>query len=148
MSNERFEQCLREGKLVKEKAQADLVEKEFKSSEADLKSALNSISESNFKWAIVQAYYSMFHSAKALVFCKDYREKSHSCLLTAFKTLFIEAGILESKHFSRFRDCMDLRQTADYGLVYSKDSASAAVEWAEEFLEAAKHWRKNKWKDG
>lgn len=136
--DERFERSLREGKLVKEKQQPDLVEKELKAAESDLETAENSISEGNFKWATVQAYYTMFHTAKALVMSKGYREKSHACLSIALKVLFIDSGILESKHFNRFRDCMGLREDADYGMVYSESSAKAAVGWAREFLEEAK----------
>jgi uncharacterized protein (UPF0332 family) len=80
----------------------------------------------------------MFHTTKALVLSKGYREKSHLCLSIALKALFIDSNVLETKHFERFRDCMNLREDADYGLVYSEGSAKAAVEWAKEFLEDAK----------
>jgi uncharacterized protein (UPF0332 family) len=136
--DERFERCIREGKLVKEGVQSDLVKKELEAAEADLKSAGNSASEGNFKWVTVQAYYSMFHTAKALVFSKGYREKSHLCLSIALKALFMDTGILEGKHLTRFRDCMSLREDADYGLAYSESSSKAALGWAREFLKDAK----------
>jgi len=136
--DERFERCLKEGKLVKEKHQPDLVEKELKAAESDLETAEKSVSEANFKWATVQAYYTMFHTAKALVMSKGYREKSHACLSIALKALFVDSGVIEAKHHNRFRDCMNLREDADYGMVYSESSAKAAVEWAKEFLEDAK----------
>ena len=136
--DERFERCIREGKLVREGMQKDLVEKEIDAAESDFTSSENSISDGNFKWATVQAYYTMFHTAKALVLSKGYREKSHLCLSIALKALFIDSGTLENKHFTRFKDCMNLREDADYGLVYSESSAKAAVDWAKEFLEDAK----------
>ena len=136
--DERFKRCLRDGKLVKEGLQPDLVKKELDAAESDLESAKKSISEGDFKWATVQAYYSMFHTAKALVLSEGYREKSHLCLSIALKALYIDANRLEKKHFDRFRDCMNLRKDADYGLVYSESSAKTAVEWTEEFLEDAK----------
>lgn len=135
--DERFVRCVREGKIVKENPQLDIVEKELDAAESDLESAGRSVSEENFKWATVQAYYSMFHTTKALVLSKGYREKSHQCLSIALKARFIDANILEKKHFDRFRDCMNLRQDADYGLIYSENSAKAALEWAKEFLEDA-----------
>jgi uncharacterized protein (UPF0332 family) len=135
--DERFERCIREGKLVREGIQQDLVDKELEAAESDFTCAENSISEGNFKWATVQAYYTMFHTAKALVLSKGYREKSHLCLSIALKALFIDSGILENRHFTRFKDCMNLREDADYGLVYSESSAKAAVVWAKEFLEDA-----------
>ena len=36
----------------------------------------------------------MFHSAKALVLKKGYREKSHYCLLVALRELYIKSGEL------------------------------------------------------
>lgn len=136
--DERFERCVREGKLVKIGLQPDMVKKELVVSKSDLKSAEDSISTGNFKWATVQAYYSMFHTAKALVLSGGYREKSHACLSIALKALFVDSGILESKHSDHFKDCMDLREDADYGMIYSEQSALKAVEWATEFLNEAK----------
>ncbi len=126
--DERFERCMQEGKLAKERLQPDLVKKELKIAESDLKSAKNSAAEKDFKWATVQAYYSMFHTAKALVLSKGYREKSHYCLSIALKALFIDSGAMNREHFNRFRDCMRFREDADYGLVYSENSATAAIQ--------------------
>jgi uncharacterized protein (UPF0332 family) len=78
----------------------------------------------------------MFHSAKALVLSKGYREKSHLCLSIALKTLF--AGEIENAHFNNYRDAMHLREDADYGLIYSGNSAKMAIDWAKNLLEQAK----------
>ena len=126
-----------EGRLVKIPVQPDLVQKEVEAAKTDLKTAEESASEGKFKWATVQAYYSMFHAAKALVLSKGYREKSHACLTVALKELFVETGQIETKHFNHFRDCMHLRQDADYGLIYSEASAKQTVAWAKEFIETA-----------
>jgi uncharacterized protein (UPF0332 family) len=53
---------------VKVEVQQDLIIKELSESESDLKSSEKSLAEGNPKWATVQAYYSMFHAAKALVY--------------------------------------------------------------------------------
>lgn len=114
-------------------AEPDIIEKELEAAESDLKSAEASVSVGNFKWATVQAYYSMFHTAKALVLHRGYREKSHQCLSIALRALLPDA--VDARHFDNFRDCMALRQDADYGLVYSESSAKGAVRWAKDFLE-------------
>ncbi len=134
----RFKQCIEEGKLVKIGIQPDLIEKELIESANDLKSAEKSLLEKNPKWATVQAYYSMFHAGKALVLSKGYREKSHACLSIALKALFVEANLLERKHLEHFRDCMALRMDADYGAIYSKETASQLIGWGNEFLIEAK----------
>ncbi len=136
--DERFDRCLREGKLIKERIQTDLIKKEMDAAASDLESAEGSVADGNFKWATVQAYYSMFHTSKALVLSRGYREKSHLCLSIALKALFTDQGIMEVKHFNHFRDCMNLREDADYGLIYSDSSSKSAVVWASEFLEDAK----------
>ena len=78
----------------------------------------------------------MFHTAKALVYRKGYREKSHVCLSIALRALYED--VVDAKHFERFRDCMNLRQDADYGMIYSDRSAREVTDWAEEFLKAAR----------
>ncbi|MBI5635841.1 HEPN domain-containing protein [Candidatus Micrarchaeota archaeon] len=98
----RFKNCLEEGKLEKISVQPDLVKKEIDAASFDLASAEKSIKENNPKWATVQAYYSMFHTAKALVLSKGYREKSHACLSIALKALFVDEGILEGKPLPAF----------------------------------------------
>ncbi len=133
----RFSRCLKEGKLVKIGVQPDLAKKEADAAAYDLQSAEKSLEEGNPKWATVQAYYSMFHTAKALAFHKGYREKSHACLSIALKALFVDANEMEAGQFEHFRDCMALRKDADYGLIYSDKSAEEVVRWAREFLAAA-----------
>lgn len=137
--DERFKRCVGERGLVREPVAKDLIDKEVEEAESDLGRAGNSASGDDFKWATVQAYYSMFHTAKALVLSKGYREKSHLCLSVALKNLFIDSGILGRKHYERFRDTMSLRKDADYGLIYSESSAKASIEWAREFLEDARN---------
>ncbi len=137
--DERFERCLREKRLVKAKPEKDLIIKEIAAAESDLKSAYDSADDKDFKWATIQAYYSMFHTAKALVLSKGYREKGHMCLSIALKALLTDEGNLEEKHYSRYRDAMVLREDADYGLIYSEDSSKGAIGWAQDFLNEAKN---------
>ena len=50
-----------------------LVLKELDAAQSDL-DARDSLGGDKFKWTTIQAYYSMFHSARALVYWKGYRE--------------------------------------------------------------------------
>lgn len=133
----RMRKCMDEKKMVQIPLQPDLVKKEMDAATFDLKTAEESFSEGNHKWATVQAYYSMFHTAKALVLSKGYREKSHICLSIALKSLLVDENLLEHSHFEHFRDCMELREDADYGLIYSEHSAETVIGWAKGFLAAA-----------
>jgi len=100
---------------------------------SDLQEAKDSLVQGNYKWATVQAYYSSFHSARALLYAKNFREQSHRGLLAAIRELYhreIPESLLQA-----FGDAMSMREAADYGLVYSEDGARTAAEITERFLE-------------
>jgi len=127
---------LRERKLIRIKPDRKLVIKEINGAESDLDTAKGSLGDQNFKWATVQGYYSMFHSARALLYSKGFREKSHRAILTALRELFqneIDLSLLDS-----FSDAMDLREAADYGLTYSETGAVDIIKSAEKLLAKAK----------
>ena len=130
-----FEKCIEKRKLRKIGVQHDLIKKELESSRYDAGRAEFSLSHDDPKWATVQAYYSMFHTAKALVLSKGYKEKSHPCLAIALEKLFSDR--IEAKHFSRLKDCMEMRYDADYGHIFSDVTAKELIIWAKEFLEIA-----------
>jgi len=71
----KFKRLLRERKLTKIKTDRKLVLKEMKGAESDLETARKSLQDGNFKWATIQGYYSIFHSARALLYSKGFREK-------------------------------------------------------------------------
>jgi uncharacterized protein (UPF0332 family) len=114
-----------------------LVDKKLKAAQYDLKRAKHSLTENDDKWATIKAYYSMFHAAKALLYSKGFREKSHYCLLVGIKELFVDKGILDHKHYDAFGMALDLRHDADYGLIYSIESAEIVVKNSEDFLISA-----------
>jgi len=93
----------------------------------DLETAKKSFEDSNFKWAIIQAYYSIFHAARALLFKAGYREESHSALKLAFKALYIETGILPQSTYNTLERGMNLREIADYKETYSQSGADNLI---------------------
>ena len=76
-----FNDCLKRGKIVAFPAAKKIVAKELSIAEQDLETAQKSIKQKDYKWATIQAYYSMFHAARTLLYHKGYREKSHYCLI-------------------------------------------------------------------
>ncbi len=91
-----FEQCISKGKIVKINIDSDLISKEMQEAGNDLNSCEKSLKESNFKWAIIQAYYSIF---------------DHE---------------------------MKMREGADYGHIYSADTALELVNSASKIYENSK----------
>jgi uncharacterized protein (UPF0332 family) len=127
-----FEQCLERGKIVKIEIAPDIISKEINEA--------RSMNERNFKWAIIQAYYSMFHSFRALIFSKGYREKSHTCIKYAIESLFVDAGALDNRLLQDFSYAMKIREGADYGSVYSEDSAMELHKSASKIFEVCKEF--------
>lgn len=134
MLEHKFRRCLDERKLLKEKLDRNLMTKELEEAEYDLDKARVSTKEGDYKWATIKAYYSMFHSARALLFSKGYREKSHACLFVALGHLFVSTGELEKRYLNEFEKCMSLREDADYGYVYNSHNANESIQSAADFL--------------
>ena len=131
-----LQNLLEERKIVRIKPDKKLVLKEMAAAKSDLKDAKESIALKKFKWATIQGYYSMFHSARALLFAKGYREKSHYALLVAIRDLY--AGEIERSLIQEFEHGMYLRQEADYGLKFSESGALDVTQTAQRLLEKAK----------
>jgi len=128
----KLKRLLADRKILRIKPDKALVLKEVEGAESDLATAKESLEDCNFKWATVQGYYSIFHAARALLFSEGFREKSHSALLIAVQELFNQK--LEESLIQGFRDAMNLRQTADYGLTFSAVASVTVIETAEKFL--------------
>ena len=141
MSSE-FKLLLRERKLLRAHVARDMIVKEIKAAETDLRDAEDSLDRREFKWATIQAYYSMFHSVRALLYRRGYREKSHYAMLVALRELF--AHKLGRGMIGRFEQGMDLRQEADYGLKFSETGAVETIDGAQAFLAKAKELLKIK----
>ena len=128
----KFRRLLEERRLTRIKPDRKLVLKEIEGAKSDLETARKSLQDGNVKWAIIQGYYSIFHAARALLYSKGFREKSHYALLIAVQELFSDA--LEQSLIQGFEDAMNLRQTADYGLTFSKEGALDVIKTADKFL--------------
>lgn len=133
-----FERCLERRRLIKMKIEKDIIKKEFEESKNDFNKCKKTFEEQDYKWTIVKAYYSMFHSAKALVYYGGYREKSHYCLMIALESLYVETNKIEGSYVDMFKDVMRLREDADYGMIYSENAAKMAVSNVGKFIEKTK----------
>ena len=129
-----FSECLKTGKLVKIRIDNNMIRKEIENATLDLETAKDSLKQKKFKWAIIQAYYSMFHCARALIFQVGLREKSHRCLIEALREKYVKSGKMNIKLLDMFIDAMSLREEADYGYVYSEFGAEESIKYAEMFL--------------
>jgi len=100
----------------------NLIPAELKAARNDFASARRSLEEDDDKWATIQAYYCVFHAARALLFAKGYREKSHFCLKAAIQVLYVDEDILDQEYVDDFDTTMLMRETADYKSDFSRRS--------------------------
>ena len=136
--NPEFEKCLKKNKIRKFSRGKFLAEKELKIAGSDLQQAKTTFSENNYKWATIQCYFSMFHSARALLYVKGYKEKSHHCLIVAIRALYVENKLLPVRLIEGLQKAKTLRENADYYDEWSKTGAETILETAEKFLEKSK----------
>lgn len=137
MSQE-FKKCLERGKIKKFSPGENLADKELRLAGEDLKISTESLKAKEYKWSIVQSYYSMFHSARALLYSKNYREKSHFCLIEAIRALFVETGNLDVNLVESLLEAKNLREAADYYGDFSEINCRKLLKKAEEFLKTSK----------
>jgi len=135
IKNPEFLECFRKNKIRKFSQGKTLVMKELNIARQDLLAAKESFNRDSFKWATIQAYYSMFHSARALLYSKNYREKSHYCLIVALKALYVEAKKLPINFIEALQKGKNLRENADYYDEWSQLGAENMINLAEEFLQ-------------
>ena len=135
--NQEFNQCLKNGKIVSFPRGKELVKKELSVARSDLVDAKSGYENQRYKWSTIQAYYAMFHAARALIYSRGYREKSHFCLSVALRALFIEESKLDAQIGRDFLNAMNLREAADYEAEFSNEGAKAVIASAERFIEKA-----------
>jgi len=135
--NQEFKQCLENKKVVPFARGKSLVKKELSVAISDLSDAKAGYENERYKWSTVQAYYAMFHAARALIYSQGYREKSHYCLAIALRSLFVDEGTMDAKLVRDFLNAMNLREAADYEAEFSQSGAKAVIASAEKFIEKA-----------
>ncbi len=120
------------------KAAPSLVFKELGQADHDCQAAKKSCDAGEHKWATIQAYYALFHAARALLYAEGYREKSHYCLSIALLELYGDTGKLPLSLVKSFDRAMLLRESADYKGDFSEAGAREVIGNAEAFIAVAK----------
>ena len=135
--NQEFKQCIENKKIIPFATGKKLVNKEIAVAQSDLSEAKAGYENERYKWSTVQAYYAMFHAARALVYSKDYREKSHYCLVVALRALFVDEGKMDAQLVRDLLNAMNLRESADYDAEFSQSGAKAVIASADKFIQKA-----------
>jgi len=137
-----YEDCAKRGKIKSFSRGVSLASKELDTAFSDLEQAMKTYKEGQHKWATIQVYYSMFHTARALLYAKNLREHSHFCLIAAIKTLYVETGQVPVYLLEALQEAKDLREDADYYNRWSEQGCEKLLKLAEEFLAKARTFLK------
>jgi uncharacterized protein (UPF0332 family) len=135
--NLEFQKSLEKKRILHFSKSKALIKKELGAAKDDLNEAKDRLKNKKYKYATITAYYSMFHAARALIYSKGYREKSHYYLLVALQALFVDKGLIEEELAKDFHTAMVLRESADYHGEFSKEGAESSIESATKFLRKA-----------
>ncbi|MDI6896742.1 HEPN domain-containing protein [Methanocella conradii] len=103
-----------------------------------MESARRDMHNKDYKWAIVKAYYSMLHAAKAYVRSKGLIITNHKCTY-----LYLERcarnGEFETRYAIGYKGALEFRWDADYGLKYDENTANEVINVASDFNEKMKN---------
>ena len=135
--NLEFQKALEKKRILHFSKGKALIKKELEVAKEDLNEAKDRLKNKKYKYATITAYYSMFHAGRALIYSKNYREKSHYYLLVALQALFVDKGLLEDELVKDFHTAMVLRESADYHGQFSKEGAEYSIKSAAKFLQKA-----------
>lgn len=114
--------------LLKEKISLELErgDESFKGAEVNLRAEL-------FDESVSSAYYSMFHSIKAILLTLNLEPATHQGVITLFSLHFIKPGTIEKEYNDLFIEAKDDREDSDYDVTRKFTGPEA-----EERLAAAK----------
>ena len=115
-------------------------EESIKTAESWLIEAENNLRNRALRSCILSSYLAMFHAARAILFLKGFREKSHFAVARFLEDMFVEKGLLERKWVEILDYYREMRHEDQYstGFVVSEEEAERAFETAEEFVERMK----------
>jgi uncharacterized protein (UPF0332 family) len=131
-----FTECEERGYVRRDPTAPSRVPVSLDSAARFLTSAKKNILIKEFEMAEIAAYYSAFHSARALLFSQGYLERSHTCLVTAVSYLY--KGDKEIQNFAATLDKLRLsRHNVQYGgSLVLPDEAEFAAAFAKRFYDA------------
>ena len=97
------------------------VEASLLRAEKALRSAKLLLDNNEIEDAVSRAYYAMFHAAKAILYSKDVKTKTHKGTVSSFGEHVVKTGILDEEYADMLRKAFDLRQKSDYEIYTELD---------------------------
>lgn len=112
------------------------VEASLKRANEALRGARILLEEGELYGAVSRIYYAVFHAAKAMLYSKGFKAKSHSGLRALFGEHIIKPGIMSREYSDTLRDVFDSRQLSDYEVYaeFDRYEVGTLADKAERFL--------------
>lgn len=136
---DQFEQCLKDGTIIKIEIKPEKISRELKEAEYDLETSEHSAAERIFKWATIQANYSLQHSFNALLFSKGYRAIGHQCLISGIKKFFVSIGMIDEYYIKDFEYSHKVSDGEELAYNKKEDFAIHIMSSAGDILEIARN---------
>lgn len=117
-----------------------LVEASLSRAEKALRSAKLLMEHRELEDAVSRAYYAMFHAARAILFSKGAKAKTHRGTISLFGENIVKKGILSEEFADMLRKSFDLRQKSDYELYaeLNEELVKEIIKNAEKFIQKIK----------
>lgn len=134
----RYDKCCKSKRIKPFTDGPRLVTKELGTALRDLEIAKKGLADNQWKWSIIQAYYSMFHATRALIFNLGLNERSHYCLGIALGYHYGLSGKFPEDLIDALQTARIMRESADYEDNFSDIGAKKLVSAAERFITESK----------
>jgi uncharacterized protein (UPF0332 family) len=133
-----YDECFERGQLRKSSAISESdVDNQINMAEKYLKKSKLVCRDKTYDISFLTAYLSMFHSARALLFKKGYKERSHFCLFEFIRNEYNEQEIIRLAEIGH--NYRETRRLIQYeGSLCSESMAKSCITDAETFLNTAK----------
>ena len=139
-----FKDCLSKRLIREDKSAPERVQKSLEIAERFLSSAKKNIEIEELEMAEIASYNSIFHSARSLLFKKEYTERSHICVILALKELYKSNNELIDL-LNTFDKIRISRHNIQYGgTLVDFEEAKFVIGFAQQFLEETKKIIKGK----
>ena len=133
-----FRDCLSRGLIRKDASAAERVKKSIEIAERFLSSTKKNLEIEEFEMAEIASYNSIFHSARSLLFSKEYTERSHICVIIALRELYNKNQTLIDL-LNTFDKIRLSRHNIQYGgLLIDREEADFVFNFSKRFLDEAK----------
>lgn len=92
-----FDACIRNGRLKPFEATEEALVKEINTSLEELQKARSFFKDGRYEDTVIQAYFGMYRSAKALLLSGGYRDTNLYSLVAGVTRLFVTPGAIDPK---------------------------------------------------